>query len=45
MLVGADGVRRLVPGRYRVTVGGCAPRERGVALGAPAPASAEFAIE
>jgi beta-glucosidase len=45
MLVGDDGVRRLVPGRYRVTVGGCAPGPRGAELGAPMPVSAEFCIE
>lgn len=42
--VGDDGVRRAVPGRYRVIVGGCSPGARGLALGAPAPASAEFVI-
>jgi len=36
---------RLMPGRYRLTVGGCSPGERGIALGAPAPVSAEFTVE
>jgi beta-glucosidase len=45
MLVGEDGARRVAPGRYRVTVGGCALGPRGVELGAPMPVSAEFSVE
>jgi beta-glucosidase len=41
-LVGEDGVARVVPGRMRVTVGGCSPGGRGVALGAPEPVSGEL---
>jgi beta-glucosidase len=43
-LVGEDGLSRLAPGRYRLTVGGCSPGERGIALGAPEPAAVEFAV-
>jgi beta-glucosidase len=38
------GVTRPAPGRWRLTVGGCAPGARGVALGAPAPVSAAFSV-
>jgi len=40
-----DGRAKLEPGRFRVTVGGCCPGERGLALGAPQPVSAEFVVE
>ena len=43
-LVGEDGAARYAPGRFRVTVGGCSPDERGVALGAPPPVAAEFVL-
>lgn len=43
-VVDADGVARPAPGRWRLTVGGCAPGARGLALGAPAPVSAEFVV-
>ena len=43
-LVGEDGAARPAPGRYRLTVGGCSPGPRGVALGAPEPASAEYRV-
>ena len=42
--VGADGQRRLLPGRYRVTVGGCSPGARAEALGAATPAVVEFSV-
>lgn len=45
MVVGADGVRRFEPGRFRVTVGACSPGPRGQALGAPAPLTAEFELQ
>ncbi len=44
-VVDADGVAQAAPGRWRLTVGGCSPGARGVALGAPAPATAEFAVQ
>lgn len=44
-LVGEDGVARLVEGSYRLVVGGCSPGPRGVTLGAPNPATAEFVIK
>jgi len=44
MLFDDDGRQRLEPGQFRVTVGGCSPGARGVALGAPRPVSAEFAV-
>ncbi len=40
-----DGEAVLEPGKFRVTVGGCAPGKRGVDLGAPAPVSREFKVE
>ncbi|MDQ3707292.1 MAG: glycoside hydrolase family 3 C-terminal domain-containing protein [Chloroflexota bacterium] len=43
-LVDEAGVARVVPGRMRVTVGGCSPGSRGVVLGAPEPVSAEFMV-
>ncbi|HET6262437.1 MAG TPA: glycoside hydrolase family 3 N-terminal domain-containing protein [Chloroflexia bacterium] len=43
-LVGEDGVARIVPGRMRVTVGGCSPGARGVALGAPEGVSGELMV-
>jgi beta-glucosidase len=43
-LVDDIGAARLEPGRFRVTIGGCAPGARGIALGAPCPVSAEFTV-
>ncbi|MDQ5822691.1 MAG: glycoside hydrolase family 3 C-terminal domain-containing protein [Chloroflexota bacterium] len=43
-LVDEEGVARVVPGRMRVTVGGCSPGTRGVVLGAPEPVSGEFSV-
>ena len=39
-LVDEEGVSRLEPGQFRITVGGSSPGPRGVSLGAPQPASA-----
>jgi beta-glucosidase len=39
-----DGKQKLEPGQFRLTVGGCSPDVRGVALGAPQPVSAVFAV-
>ncbi len=36
-LVDENGEQRLEPGRFRLTVGGCSPGERGQDLGAPTP--------
>jgi beta-glucosidase len=44
MLFNDDGRQRLEPGQFRLTVGGCSPGVRGVALGAPQPVSAVFAV-
>jgi beta-glucosidase len=44
MLVDDEGKHRLEPGQFRVTVGGCSPSARGVALGAPAPVSKVFTV-
>ncbi len=44
MLVDDAGEMKLEPGAFRVMVGGCSPGARGVALGAPAPASARFLV-
>lgn len=43
-VVDDDGTRRIEPGVFRLTAGGCSPGERGLALGAPAPVSADFAV-
>jgi len=37
-----DGNAIFEPGAFRLTVGGCAPGARGLALGAPQPVSVEF---
>jgi beta-glucosidase len=44
MLVDDEGKRRLEPGQFRLTVGGCSPSARGVALGAPKPVSGVFTV-
>jgi len=44
MLVDDEGKHRLEPGQFRVTVGGCSPSARGVALGAPEPVSKVFTV-
>jgi len=44
MLVDDEGRRRLEPGQFRLTVGGCSPSARGLALGAPEPASGVFTV-
>ncbi|HVN54444.1 MAG TPA: fibronectin type III-like domain-contianing protein [Anaerolineaceae bacterium] len=41
-LIDEAGEARLEEGRFRLTVGGCSPGERGRALGAPEPLSAEI---
>jgi len=43
-LVTDDGSRVIEPGHFTLTVGGCSPRARGQALGAPAPTTASFAV-
>jgi len=45
MFVDEDGQQQLEPGLFCVTVGGCSPGARGLALGAPEPASALFTLE
>ncbi|MBI4928638.1 MAG: glycoside hydrolase family 3 C-terminal domain-containing protein [Anaerolineae bacterium] len=44
MLVDENGKLVFHPGKFRLTAGGCSPSARGVALGAPEPASLEFAV-
>jgi beta-glucosidase len=44
MLVDDEGKRRLEPGQFRLTVGGCSPNARGVALGAAEPVSRVFTV-
>jgi beta-glucosidase len=44
MLFDEDGGQRLEPGQFRLTIGGCSPVARGVALGAPEPISAAFTV-
>jgi beta-glucosidase len=43
-LVDEEGVARPFVGEWHLTVGGCSPGARGLALGAPEPASARFAV-
>ena len=43
-VIDANGLVEGAPGRWRLTVGGCSPGARGQALGAPAPATAEFVV-
>ena len=43
-LVDETGEHKLEPGQFRLTVGGCSPGARGVALGAPEPVSAVFTV-
>ena len=43
-LVDEAGQPRLEAGDFRVTVGGCSPSARGLALGAPAPSQAVFTL-
>ena len=43
-VVQSDGKPKAVPGRFRLTVGGCSPGPRGVALGAAKPVTAEFTV-
>jgi beta-glucosidase len=45
MLFDDDGKQKLEPGQFRLTVGGCSPSVRGLALGAPEPVSAVFAVK
>lgn len=42
--VDEQGQSRFIPGRFRLTVGGCSPSPRGAALGAPQPLTAEFEV-
>ncbi len=39
-----EGRSRLEPGEFRLTVGGCSPGARGVALGAPEPLTGVFSL-
>jgi beta-glucosidase len=45
MLVDEDGKRRLEPGEFQVSVGGCSPDARGQTLGAPPMQVARFVVE
>jgi beta-glucosidase len=42
--IGEDGKEHTEPGDFRLTVGGCSPSERGLALGASKPVSAVFSL-
>ena len=44
MLFDEEGQQKLEPGKFRLTVGGCSPSARGLALGASLPVSMEFNI-
>jgi beta-glucosidase len=43
-VVDEAGRWQLEPGRFELTIGGCSPGRRGLALGAPEPVSAEFSV-
>ncbi len=45
MLVDEEGQLKLEPGAFRLSVGGCSPGPRGVALGAPSPVTVEFTVQ
>jgi beta-glucosidase len=44
-LVNDKGQRIVEPGRFKITIGGCSPGARGMALGASKPSEALFAVE
>jgi beta-glucosidase len=44
-LVNEKDQRIVEPGRFKITIGGCSPGARGMALGASKPAEALFAVE
>lgn len=44
MLYDEDGKQKLEPGEFRITIGGCSPSERGLALGAPEPVTGTFVV-
>ncbi len=44
MLVDNSGARQLEPGQFRLTIGGCSPGARGVALGTPEALTAVFGL-
>jgi beta-glucosidase len=44
MLYDEEGNPTFEPGRFRLTAGSCSPGVRGLALGAPQPATIEFHI-
>jgi beta-glucosidase len=44
MLYDENGRQVFEPGKFRLTVGGCSPNARGVALGAPQPVTFEFQL-
>ncbi len=44
LLVDDNGDLKLEPGQFRVTIGGCSPSNRGLALGAAEPVSAVFQV-
>jgi len=44
-LVDENGDARLEPGQFKVTIGGCSPGSRGLALGAATPAQATFTVQ
>ena len=45
MLFDEEGKQKLEPGKFRLTVGGCSPSERGLALGATSSVSIEFMVK
>lgn len=44
MLYDEDGKQKLEPGEFRITIGGCSPSERGLALGASEPVTGTFVV-
>ncbi|HVO42168.1 MAG TPA: glycoside hydrolase family 3 N-terminal domain-containing protein [Aggregatilineales bacterium] len=44
MLVDNEGQLRLEPGKFHLSISGCSPSERGIALGAPTPVGVVFTV-
>lgn len=44
MLINDEGQAVLEPGQFKLTIGGCSPSTRGLALGASEPVGTTFAV-
>lgn len=45
MLFNDEGKQKLEPGKFRLTVGGCSPSERGISIGSAKPMSMDFLVK